>query len=108
MTNVRYQALPAAKRPRPVFRAVLRSVLAAVVLVALCYVLPLGWRWDSDTALGLALPLYLLFPSTCSLRERTSAANFTQPLTGTNALHLAILALPARWAPRQPVRARRR
>lgn len=63
MTNVRYQARPAAKRPRPVFWAVPRSVLAAVVLVVL-----------------LVLPWYLLFAFTCFLMARTAAANFTQPV----------------------------
>jgi hypothetical protein len=45
MTNQNFQALPAAKRRRLIFRAVLRSVLAAVVLVVLYYVLPLDRRW---------------------------------------------------------------
>jgi hypothetical protein len=58
MTNVRYQARPAAKRPRPVFWAVPRSALAA--------------------ALGLVLPWYLQLASTCFLMERTAAANFTR------------------------------
>jgi hypothetical protein len=79
MTNVRYQARPAARRPRPVFWAVLCSVLAAMVLVVL-YVLPPDWRWDSGTALRLVLPWYLLLASTCFLMERTAAANFTQPV----------------------------
>lgn len=80
MTNVRYQARPAAKRPWPVFWAVLRSVLAAVVLVVLYYVLPPDWRWGSGTALRLVLPWYLLLAATCFLMERTAAANFTQPV----------------------------
>ena len=80
MTNVRYQARPAAKRPRPVFWAVLRSAFAAVVLVVLYCVLPPDWRWDSGTALRLVLSWYLLFASTYSLMERTAAANFTQPV----------------------------
>jgi voltage-gated potassium channel len=38
-------------------------------------------------SLGLILPIYLvLFASTCFLVERASAANFTQPLTRTDAL----------------------
>ena len=41
MTNQHFQALPAAKRRRLIFWAVLRSVLVAVVLVVLYYVLPL-------------------------------------------------------------------
>ena len=53
MTNQHFQALPAAKRRRLIFGAVLRSVLAAVVLVVLYYVLPLDRRWDSDTAIRL-------------------------------------------------------
>ncbi len=55
MTNQHFQALPAAKRRRLIFRAVLRSVLVAVVLVVLYYVVPLDRRWDADTAIRLLL-----------------------------------------------------
>ena len=55
MTNQHHQALPAAKRRRLIFGAVLRSVLAAAVLVVLYYVLPLDWRWDSSTAIRLLI-----------------------------------------------------
>ena len=55
MTNQHFQDLPAAKRRRLIFRAVLRSVLAAVVLVVLYYVVPLDRRWDSDTAIRLLI-----------------------------------------------------
>ncbi|MGP7996595.1 MAG: potassium channel family protein [Streptosporangiaceae bacterium] len=42
-------------------------------------------------ALGLILPLYLLlFASTYFVMERASAANFTQPLTRTDALYFAV------------------
>jgi len=42
-------------------------------------------------ALGLSIPLYLLlFASTYFLMERTSAANFTQPLTRTDALYFSV------------------
>jgi len=42
-------------------------------------------------ALGLIVPLYLLvFASTYFLMERASAANFTQPLTRTDALYFAV------------------
>lgn len=42
-------------------------------------------------ALGLIIPLYLLlFASTYFLMERASAANFTQPLTRTDALYFAV------------------
>jgi hypothetical protein len=42
-------------------------------------------------ALGLIVPLYLLvFASTYFLMERASAANFTQPLTRTDALYFTV------------------
>ena len=42
-------------------------------------------------ALGFIVPLYLLlFASTYLLMERTSAANFTQPLTRTDALYFSV------------------
>lgn len=125
MTNVHYQELPAARRRRLVFRAVLRGLLTTTVLVVLYYVLPLDRPWEGDTAvrvligllvfagiavwqvrtiagsrypglrafeaLGLILPLYLLvFASTYFVMERASAANFTQPLTRTDALYFSV------------------
>ena len=42
-------------------------------------------------ALGLIIPLYLLlFASTYFLMERASTANFTQPLTRTDALYFSV------------------
>ena len=42
-------------------------------------------------ALGLIIPLYLLlFASTYFLMERASAANFTQPLSRTDALYFSV------------------
>jgi len=42
-------------------------------------------------ALGLILPLYLLvFASTYYVMERTSAANFSEPLTRTDALYFTV------------------
>src|SRR6266480_3626434 len=42
-------------------------------------------------ALGVIVPLYLLlFASTYYLMERASAANFTQPLTRTDALYFSV------------------
>ena len=42
-------------------------------------------------ALGLIVPLYLLlFASTYFVMERAAAANFTQPLTRTDALYFAV------------------
>ena len=55
MTNQHFQALSAAKRRRLIFRAVLRSVLVAVVLVVLYYVLPLDRRWGFGTAIRLLI-----------------------------------------------------
>ncbi len=57
MANQHFQALPTAKRRRLIFRAVLRSVLVAVVLVVLYYVLPLDRRWGSDTAIRLLIAI---------------------------------------------------
>ena len=54
MANQNFQALPAGKRRRLIFWAVLRSVLVAVVLVVLYYVLPLN-RWDAGTAIRLLI-----------------------------------------------------
>jgi voltage-gated potassium channel len=53
MTGERYQDLPPAKRRWLIFRAVLRSVLVATVLVVLYYVFPLDRGWGSDTAVRL-------------------------------------------------------
>ena len=56
MTNQHsFQALPAAKRRRLIFRTVLRSVLVAVVLVVLYYVLPLDRGWGTGTAIRLLI-----------------------------------------------------
>jgi len=42
-------------------------------------------------ALGVIIPLYLLlFASTYFVMQRTSAANFTQPLTRTDALYFSV------------------
>ena len=125
MTDQPCQELPAAKRRRLIFRAVLRGVLSTTVLVVLYYVLPLDKPWNGDTAvrvligllvfagimvwqvrtiagsrypgvkvfeaLGLIVPFYLLlFASTYFVMERASAANFTQPLTRTDALHFSV------------------
>jgi voltage-gated potassium channel len=57
MTADHVQDLPPAKRRRLIFRAVLRSVLVAAVLVVLYYVLPLDQPWDSDTAVRLLIGL---------------------------------------------------
>jgi hypothetical protein len=96
-----YQAPPMAERPRPVFWAVLCSVLAAAVQVVLHCVLSLDWRRDSDTALRLVIRLSLLFASACSLMERISA-NLTRPITPDRPPGDA---LPTRWASRQPAAA---
>ncbi len=125
MTNQPDQELPPAKRCQLIFRAVLRGVLLATLLVVLYYLLPLDQPWDTRTAvllllgllvfagvtawqirtiagsrypvmrafeaLGLIFPFYLLlFAATYYLMERASAANFTQPLTRTDALYFSV------------------
>jgi voltage-gated potassium channel len=124
MTSDPYQELPPAKRRRLIYRAVLRGLLSATVLVVLYYLLP-DQSWNGDVALrvlagllvfagitawqvrtitgsrypalkaaealGLIFPLYLLvFASTYYVMERSSAANFTQPLTKTDALYFTV------------------
>lgn len=124
MTTDPHQELPAAKRRRLIYGAVLRGLLTAIVLVVLYYVLPdRSWNdrtalrilaellvfagittWQVRTitgsrypglkaaqALGLIVPLYLLvFASTYYVMEGVSAANFTQPLTKTDALYFTV------------------
>ena len=125
MTEQPYQELPAARRRRVIFWAVLRGVLSTAVLVVLYYVLPLNQPWNGDTAvrvligllvfvgitlwqvrtitgsrypglkafeaLGLIVPFYLLpFASTYFVMERASTANFTEPLTRTDALYFSV------------------
>ena len=124
MTSDPHQELPAAKRRRLIYGAVLRGLLTAIVLVVLYYVLPdRSWNdrtalrilaellvfagittWQVRTitgsrypglkaaqALGLIVPLYLLvFASTYYVMEGVSAANFTQPLTKTDALYFTV------------------
>jgi voltage-gated potassium channel len=124
MTSDPYQELPAAKRRRLIYWAVLRGLLAAIVMIVLYYVLPYqsfndhtalrilvgllvfvaittwqvwtitGSRYPglkAAQALGLILPLYLVvFASTYYVMERASAANFTQPLSRTDALYFTV------------------
>jgi voltage-gated potassium channel len=112
------------RRRRLVFRAALRGLLTATVLVVVYYLVPdqslhgttavrvligllvfagvTGWQIRSITgarypglkaaeALGLVFPLYLLvFASTYYVMERASAANFSQPLTKTDALYFTV------------------
>ena len=76
MTNQHFQALPVAKRRRLIFLAVLRSVLTAVVLVVLYYVLPLD-RWDSDTAIRLLIGI-LVFAGVIAWEVRAIAGCATR------------------------------
>ncbi len=78
MTNQHFlQALPAAKRRRLIFRAVLRGVLVAVVLVVLYYVLPLDRRWDSDTVIRLLIGI-AVFAGVMGWEVRVIAARATR------------------------------
>ena len=125
MTGEHDQDLTVAKRRRLIFRAALRSVLTAAVLVVVYYLLPLAhplragtaWRlligllvfagvmaWQvkaiagsrypglrAAQTLGFIIPFFLLFfASTYFLMGRASAANFTQPLTRTDALYFTV------------------
>jgi voltage-gated potassium channel len=124
MTSDPRQELPPAKRRRLIYRAVLRGLLTATVLVVVYYALPLrsltgtaalrfvagllifigvtAWQVKTITgsrypglkaaeALGLIFPLYLLvFATTYYVMERASAANFSQPLTRTDALYFTV------------------
>ena len=89
MTDERYQDLPAAKRRRLIFRAVLRSVLAAAVLAILYYVLPLDRPWDADTAIRLLIGL-LAFASLMVWQVRTIAGSRYPGLRAAGALGLII------------------
>ena len=125
MTDHPNKGLPAAKRKRLIFWAVLRGVATTTALVVLYYVLPLDQSWDTGTAVRLLIgflvfagltvwqvraivgsrypamrafealafivPIYLLvFAATFYMMERASAANFTQPLTRTDALYFSV------------------
>ena len=89
MTDERYQDLPAAKRRRLIFRAVLRSVLAAAVLAILYYVLPLDRPWDADTAIRLLIGL-LVFASVMVWQVRAIAGSRYPGLRAAGALGLII------------------
>src|SRR6266536_1632564 len=89
MTGQPTPELPRAKRRRLIFGAVLRGLLVTTVLVVLYYLLPLDQPWDTGTAVRLVVGL-LVFASTYFVMERASAANFTQPLTRTDALYFSV------------------
>ena len=89
MTNQPFQALPAAKRRRLIFWAVLRSVLAAVVLVVLYYVLPLDRRWDSDTAIRLLIGI-VVFAGVMVWEVRVIAGSRYPGLRAAEALGLIL------------------
>jgi voltage-gated potassium channel len=89
MTDERHQDLPTAKRRRVIFRAVLRSVLAAAVLAILYYVLPLDRPWDADTAIRLLIGL-LAFASLMVWQVRAIAGSRYPGLRAAGALGLII------------------
>ena len=74
MTDQPDQELPPAKRRRLIFRAVLRGVLIAMVLVTLYYLLPLDQPWDIGTAVRLLLGL-LVFAGVTVWQIRTIAGS---------------------------------
>jgi len=93
MTGERYQDLPAAKRRRVAFRAVLRGVLAAAVVVVLYYVLPLDRSWDSGTATRLLIGI-LVFAGVMVWQVRAIAGSRYPGLRAAGALGLILPLLP--------------
>ena len=89
MANQHFQALPAAKRRRLIFWAVLRSVLVAVVLVVLYYVLPLDRRWDSDTAIRLLIGI-VVFAGVMAWQVRAIAGSRYPGLRAAETLGLIL------------------
>ena len=57
MTADPYHELPPAQRRRIIFRAVLRGLLTATLLVVLYYELPLQQRWGTDAAVRVLIGL---------------------------------------------------
>jgi voltage-gated potassium channel len=89
MTSERYQDLPPAKRRRLIFRAALRSVLVATVLVVLYYVLPLDRGWDSDAAVRLLVGV-LVFAGLMVWHVRAIAGSRYPGLRAAEALGMII------------------
>ena len=89
MTNQNFQALPAAKRRRLMFWAVVRSVLVAAVLVVLYYVLPLDRRWDSGTAVRLLMGI-VVFVGVMVWEVRAIAGSRYPGLRAAEALGLVL------------------
>ena len=88
MANQNFKALPAPKRRRLIFWAVLRSVLVAVVLVVLYYVLPLN-RWDAGTAIRLLIGI-VVFVGVMVWEVRAIAASRYPGLRAAEALGLIL------------------
>jgi len=89
MTDKHYQDLPPAKRRRLVFRSVLRSVLAATVLVVLYYVLPLDRPWNTGTGIRLLIGL-LVFAGVMVWQVRAIAGARYPGLRAAEALGLVL------------------
>jgi hypothetical protein len=89
MTDQQYQDLPRAKRRSLIVWAALRSLLVAVVLVVLYYVLPLDRPVDSDTAIRLLVGL-LVFAGVMVWAVRTIAGSRYPGMRAAEALGLII------------------
>ena len=89
MTNQAFQVLPAAKRRRLIFSAVLRGVLVAAVLLVLYYVLPLNGRWDSEAAIRLLVGV-LVFAGVMVWEVRVIAGSRYPGLRAAEALGLIL------------------
>jgi voltage-gated potassium channel len=57
MTDGHHQGLPAKQRRRLIIWAVMRSLLSAVVLVVVYYLLPFDRSWDSEAVIRLLIGL---------------------------------------------------
>jgi voltage-gated potassium channel len=89
MTGERYQDLPPAKRRWLIFRAALRSILVATVLVVLYYVLPLERGLDSDTAVRLLVGV-LVFAGVMVWHVRAIAGSRYPGLRAAEALGMIL------------------
>jgi voltage-gated potassium channel len=87
MTGDPYQELAPAKRRRLIYRAVLRGLLTATLLVVLYYQLPLHQRWGADAAVRVLLGL-LVFVGITAWQVRAIAGSRYPELKAAEALGL--------------------
>jgi voltage-gated potassium channel len=86
VTSDPYQELPPAKRRRLIYRAALRGLLSATVLVVLYYLLPVR-SWNGDVALRVLAGL-LVFAGITAWQVRTITGSRYPALKAAEALGL--------------------